>query len=134
MNPSRYRILDFRIVWMVLVAFCSLSLLPADAGAALLESRLADGTSLSDRTEKIETIRQALETEVVRQRLADYGLTPEEIGARLPELSDEQLHQMAGLTDRLAEGGILGAVIAVLVIVLLVVLILKISDRQIIVR
>jgi hypothetical protein len=56
------------------------------------------------------------------------------VAAKLPSLSDEQLHQLAGLSDSLAEGGILGVVIAVLLIVLLVVVILKISDRQVIIR
>ena len=40
-----------------------------------------------------ETIRKALELEVVSQRLADYGLTDKEVSAKLPTLSDEQLHQ-----------------------------------------
>jgi hypothetical protein len=79
-------------------------------------------------------IRQALEAEVVAQRLADFGLSQEEVAAKLPTLSDEQLHQLAGLSDSLAEGGVLGAVIAVLLIVLLVVVILKLVDKEIIVR
>ncbi|WP_429886648.1 PA2779 family protein, partial [Geoalkalibacter halelectricus] len=67
--------------------------------------------------------------------LADYGFSSAEISERLAGLSDEQLHQIAGLADNLGEGaGALGAVIAVLVIILLVVLILKLTDKQIIVR
>jgi hypothetical protein len=134
MNPRRSHLLDPRIVWMVLVAFTCLSLLPVDAGAALVESRLATGVAVSERAEQIETIRSVLETELVRQRLADYGLTAEEIGARLPELDDEQLHQLAALSDRLAEGGVLGAIIVILVVVLLVVLILRVSGKEVIVR
>jgi hypothetical protein len=86
------------------------------------------------RTAQIEKIRQALEQEVVAQRLADYGLSPEEVSAKLPEMTDDQLHQLAGLSDSLAEGGILGLVIAVLLIVLLVVVILRVSNKQVIVR
>ncbi|MEZ4483462.1 MAG: PA2779 family protein [Syntrophotaleaceae bacterium] len=79
-------------------------------------------------------MRTALETELVAQRLADFGLSPQEVAAKLPTLSDDQLHQLAGLSDSLAEGGILGTVIAVLLIVLLVVVILKIVDKEIIIR
>lgn len=134
MSDRRYSILDPRICWMVLLAFTCLALWPANVRAALIESRLADGSVVSQRTEMIEDIRQVLERDVVAQRLADYGLSPEEVAAKLPALSDEQLHQLASLSDSLGEGGVLGAVIAVLVIVLLVVVILKVADREIVIR
>lgn len=127
-------ILNSRICWVVLFAFCTLAVLPAQGGAALVESRTADGWRAADRAELIEDLRQALEKDVVAQRLADYGLTADEVAAKLPELSDEQLHQLASLSDSLGEGGVLGAVIGVLVIVLLVVVLLKIADKEIVVR
>jgi hypothetical protein len=71
---------------------------------------------------------------VVAQRLADYGLSAEQIMAKLPTMSDEQLHQLASLSDSLGEGGVLGTVIAILLIVLLVIVILRIHDRQVIIR
>jgi len=134
MARNRTRVLDSRICWVVLFAFTCLSLFPVNSNAALVQSRLADGSVISERSAQIETIRQALEQEVVAQRLADYGFTPEEVASRLPSLSDEQLHQLASLSDTLGEGGVLGFVIAVLVIVLLVVVILKVSDKQVIVK
>ena len=134
MPAKRLWILDARIGWTVLFAFCCLCLVPANGGAALIESRLSDGSSLAQRTAQIESIRQALEQETVVQRLSDFGLSSDEIAAKLPTMSDEQIHQLAGLSDSLAEGGILGAVITVLVIVLLVVVILKLTDKQVIVR
>jgi hypothetical protein len=56
------------------------------------------------------------------------------VSAKLPTLSDEQLHQLASLSESLGEGGILGAVIAILVIVLLVIVILKVTNKQVIVK
>jgi hypothetical protein len=123
-----------RICWIVLLAFSVLSLLPADGRASLVESRLSNGETLSQRNAELSKVRQALETEVVAQRLADFGLSQEEVAAKLPTLSDDQLHQLAGLSDSLAEGGILGTVIAVLLIVLLVVVILKLTNKEIIIR
>jgi len=134
MNGKNIWILDVRICWVVLMAFSVLSLVPANGSAALIESRLADGSSVAERAAMIETVRQALETEVVTQRLADFGLTADEIAARLPELSDEQLHQLAGLSGDLAGGGAVEAVIAVLLIIFLVVVILKLVDREIVIR
>jgi ribose 1,5-bisphosphokinase PhnN len=101
----------------------------------LLESRLSDGQVASERLQQIDAIRLALEKEVVAQRLADYGLSAEQILAKLPTMSDEQLHQLASMSDTLGEGGDgLGAIVAILLIVLLVIVILKVSDKQIIIR
>jgi len=134
MSDKRTWILNVRICWLVLFAFSCLSLLPTNGNAALMQSRLADDSIVSERSAQIETIRQALEREVVAQRLDDYGFTPAEVAAKLPSLSDEQLHQLAGLSDTLGEGGVLGFVIAVLVIVLLVIVILKVTDKRVIVK
>jgi hypothetical protein len=128
-------VLDSRIVWSVLMLFALLSLLPAQSRAALLESRLADGAVASERLQQIDAIRLALEKEVVAQRLADYGLSAEQIMAKLPTMSDEQLHQLAGLSNTLGEGGgLLEGIIGLLLIVLLVILILKVSNKQVIIR
>lgn len=127
-------VLDLRICWMVLLAFSALSLFPVNGNAALVPSRLADGASASGRQAQVETIRQALEQEVVAQRLADFGLSREEVAAKLPTLSDAQLHQLAGLSKEIAGGGAAEAVIAVLLIVFLVVVIIKLMDKEIIIK
>lgn len=133
--PTRSRLLlDVRLCWVVLIAFSALALIPVEARAAMVESRLASGETLSQRAAEMDTIRQALEKEVVRQKLADHGLSAEEISAKLPTLSDAQLHQLAGLSDDIVAGDGLGAVIALLIIILLIVLILKVSGRQVIIR
>jgi hypothetical protein len=134
MFVKRTWFLDTRICWLVLAAFCCLSLIPVDGTAALTESRLSDGSSLSSRTEMIETVRRALERDVVAQRLADYGLTKEEVAEKLPSMTDEQLHQLAGLSNSLGEGGILELVIGVLLVILLVVVILKLTNKQVIIK
>ncbi|WP_051361035.1 PA2779 family protein [Desulfuromonas sp. TF] len=134
MSLPRLWILDARICWMVLIAFSFLSLVPANGNTALIGSRLADGTFGAERQAQIEMIRQALEQQVVAQRLSDFGLSPEEVSAKLPTMSDEQLHQLAGLSKDVAAGSVLEAVIAVLLIVFLVVVIMKLMDREIVIR
>jgi hypothetical protein len=133
MHPRTW-VLDLRICWMVLLAFSAFSLIPVNANAALVPSRLADGASVSERQAQVETIRQALEQEVVAQRLADFGLSKEEVAAKLPTLSDAQLHQLAGLSKDIASGNGAEVVIAVLLIIFLVVVIMKLMDREIIIR
>jgi len=134
MSTRRTWVLDMRICWTVLIAFCCLSLVPANGNASLIGDRLADGSVASDRAAQIETIRHSLEREVVSQRLADFGLSSEEVAAKLPSMTDDQLHQLAGLSKDIAGGGVLEAVIAVLLIVFLVVVIIKLMDKEIIIK
>lgn len=134
MTGNRRWILDPRICGVVLVAFATLALFPVQSGAGLIGSRLAAGVAASERAAEIETVRQALEQEIVAQRLADFGLSPAEVAARLPALSDEQLHQLASLSKDISGGDGLEVVVALLVIVLLVVLILKLLGKDIIIK
>lgn len=134
MPNRRPWILNLVFGWLVLVTFSSVALFPAQSRAALIESRMADGTLASERAAEVETIRLTLEKEIVAQRLADYGISASEVMAKLPTLSDEQVHQLAGLSDDLAAGGVLGEVIAVLLIILLIVVILRIMDKKIIIK
>lgn len=134
MTGKKIWILDLRICWLVLFAFTSLSLFPVNSRAALVQSQLSDGASAVERQAQVETIRQALEQRVVAQRLADFGLTPAEVAAKLPTLSDEQLHQLAGLSNDLAAGSAGETVIALLLIVLLLVVIVKLMDKEIVIK
>ncbi len=134
MTDKHSWVLSRPICWVVMLAFSLISLIPANSQAGLMESRLADGAALSQRAEQIETIRQALEREVVSQRLADFGLSAQEVSVKLDTLSDAQLHQLSGLSKDLAAGGILEGIIAVLIIVLLVIVILKLTNKQILIR
>lgn len=124
---------DARICWSVLFAYFFLALIPSEAGAFLVPSRLSSGQTIVERSAQISSIQNALEHKIVSQRLADYGLTKDEVAAKLSTLNDEQLHQLASLSDEVGGGGV-GAVIAVLLVILLVVVILKLSDRRIVIQ
>ena len=124
---------NVRVCWPVLVAYLFIAIIPPNADAFLAQSRLSTGEIVSERSADITSIQTALENKVVTQRLADYGLTPEEVDAKLDSLSDEQLHQLASLSGDVG-GGMVGVVIAVLLVILLVVLILHISDRRIVIQ
>ena len=135
MNTSPQWLLNPRIIWMILLVFAVFTITPPTARAALIESQLSGGHVASQRVTDLETVRQALEHEVVAQRLADYGFTKEEVQLKLQTMTDAQLHQLASVSDTLAEGGDgLGVVVTLLVIVLLVIVILKLSDKQIVIK
>lgn len=83
----------------------------------------------------LNTVGQFLEQKAVKNRLESLGYSSEEIQDRLSKLSDEEIHQLASNIDTLTTGGDgIGAVIGILVIILLIIVILKIMDKQIIVR
>ncbi len=134
MKKHRPWFLNAGLTWMVVMAFSVLALFPIEVRAALVESRLSTGETISQRSAEIETIRQALELEVVSQRLADYGMSKEAIMAKLPTMSDAQIHQLASLSEDIVAGDGLGFVIGLLIVVLLVLLILNITGRQVIIR
>lgn len=58
-----------------------------------------------DRSSDLERIRKVLELKMVRERLKDFGFTPDEIEKKISQLSDQQIHQLAVQLDELKVGG-----------------------------
>ncbi len=87
------------------------------------------------RAADMAKIRTALESKLVRQKLLDYGLSPEEAMVRMSKLSDEQVSQLANHTESLQAGGDGGEVIvALLVLAILVVLLVYLLNHRIEIR
>jgi Family of unknown function (DUF6627) len=76
------------------------------------------------RAEDLVRIRTGLESKVVRQKLLDYGLSSEEAMARLNNMSDEQISQLATHMESLQAGGDGGEFIGGLLVVALLVVVL----------
>jgi hypothetical protein len=110
-------------------------LLVSPAIAGMVGTITSQGVPSETRQDEISRIQRALETEIVKEKLKAYGLTPGEIDQKLEGLSEVQIHLLAQASDQVLAGGdALGVVIAILVIVLLVVLILKLSDKTVVVK
>ena len=91
--------------------------------------------SPAERSADVQKIQKFLEMKKVRERLQEFGLTPDEIQARLSQLSDQQIHQLALKLDDLKVGGdALGFIIVLLVIVILVILILQVTGHKVVVK
>jgi tetrahydromethanopterin S-methyltransferase subunit G len=90
----------------------------------------------TDRTADLATLQKALEQKMVKERLANLGLTSDEIQARLGQLSDQQLHNVATQLDDLKVGGDsgIGIVIGLLIIAILVVLLIQLTGHRVIVK
>jgi len=111
------------VLHLLIVAFAILGLMPANAGAAVIPADQADPAAA--RAENLDKLKAVLERQEVAARLADYGLTPDEVSARLDRLSDQQVAELAAQADRINAGGdAVGALISILLLILLVLLIL----------
>jgi hypothetical protein len=66
-----------------------------------------------DRVEDLEKIRTIIELKMVSERLKQLGFTKDEVQAKLDQLDDLQLHQIASSLDELKTGGE-GVVIALI--------------------
>jgi hypothetical protein len=120
----------FAVAWM-------LSLDAAPALAGLAPSRVSGASAIvSARDGDLIAVQRALEHKVLAQKLRDYGVTPEEVKARLATVSDQDLHVLASYSKGLPSGADdpLGTIIALLVIVILILLILKLLNKKVVIK
>ena len=87
------------------------------------------------RTTDLAKVRTTLESSVIKQRLLDYGLSPEEAVRRMESLSDEQIHQFASHLDAVQAGGdVASDVIVILLIIIIVIVILELTGHKVVMR
>jgi hypothetical protein len=117
------------MIWSLLVTTIVPWWLPAEAQASLapVETTASNSDPSLPRAEDLQKVQRLLENKIVRQRLADMGLSAEEINARLDRVSDLQLHQLAMQIDALMPGGDDGTLTTIALVLLIVVLILLIA-------
>ena len=122
-----------QISWYLVLAMFIMGIVPR-VDAAMAPSTLIASSTL-DRAADLAEIQRVLELKVVKERLENLGFTAEEVRARLAQLSDHQVHQLAQQIDDLRVGkDSAGTVIIVLiVIVLIVVAILYFTGRKVVV-
>ena len=121
------------ITCYLVLAMVVIGVVPSVEASFLSSETITTGGS--DRSLDLQTVREALETKLVRQRLADLGFTPEEVRARIAQLSDQQIHQVAQRLDevRIGQDGF-GILIGLLVIAGLVVLIYYLLNHQVVIK
>ena len=103
------------------------------AEASVIASHSGAGDLRAAEIAKVQTV---LEQKVVMQKLLDYGVSSEEAMAKIRSMSDSDLHRLASLTDRVAEGtdsGV-GWLIGVAVLIILILVILMLMNKRVIVR
>jgi hypothetical protein len=126
----------FRFWTILLMVLCMTSLSVQPAIAALAPSTRSGVTTIdSARSADLLVAQRALENRVVAQKLLDYGVSPDEARLKLASMSDQDLHRLATVSAGLPSGGDgTGAVIGILVVIILVIVVLRLMNRQVVVR
>ena len=125
--------------WFVMLALAMagwmglLGSLRGVAEAGLIASRLSEADA---RSEDLVKVQSFLENKIVHQKLIDYGVSSEEAKAKVEAMSAQDLHQLASLTDRAAAGADdgLGLLIGLAILIILIIVILKLSNKEVIIR
>ncbi len=120
------------IVWYLVIAMFVIGITPR----AYASFSPSGAIGLSQRSSDLSKVQKFLEMKMVRERLKDYGLAPDEITARLDGLSDQQVHQLALKIDDLrvaADGGV-GIVVALLVIAILVIIVIMLLGHRVVIK
>ncbi|MGH7890260.1 MAG: PA2779 family protein [Thermodesulfobacteriota bacterium] len=132
MKLMRTKVYRLSVIITILVCFAPLSLISKSVqGATVGSQMISSNGKTSMRAVEEEKVRRTLENKIVAERLKNYGLSKEEVIAKMGKMNDEQIHQIASLSDRIPAGGngAVGFVVGVLVVVVLVLLILYLVKR-----
>jgi hypothetical protein len=133
MQTNRCSFSKKTLVGMLVLAMTAAMGFPSEGWAMIAPPQLSgDAAEVGDaRATDLKTIQTALESKVLRQRLMELKLTPEQINARMSRLSDAQVHQAAAQIRTVSPGGDggLGTVVTILVIGVLVVLFMYLFKR-----
>jgi len=122
----------FKLLSLYLVFALFLLTLPSQGWAMFIPVDQASPARQAD----LGAIQKTLESAVVKQRLMDFGLSPEEALARINMLSDEQTHKLAANLNSLqagADGGV-GALVFLLLVVIIVVIVLQATGHSVVIR
>ena len=118
MELVRKRICRVLIIFIVLVSFTPVSLISKSAQSAVADSQMIlPGGKASLREIDAEKVRTMLENKIVVERLKNYGLSTEEVTAKMPRMSDAQIHQLASLSDQIPAGGFYLSTTAIIIII-----------------
>jgi hypothetical protein len=113
-----------RLVAITLVAFVSSTLLSAVAQAGIISTASGLDRAVADaRNANVAKVETQLARAEVQSRLMGFGVTPEQVQARVAALSDREVADLAKRIDQ-APAGADGGVFAVIGIVFVVLLIL----------
>ena len=122
------------VIWYLVAAMAVIGMAPKVQAAFSPSEPM--GLTSAERSSDLQKIQKFLEVKKVGERLKDYGFSPDQIQARLHDLSDPQIHELALKIDDWKIGGEsgLGFIIALLLVILLIIVILQLSGHRIVIK
>ena len=119
----------------IAVALLCISSLTKEAAAAMMASKLSAASPSSLKGQDLEKVRAFLEKKVVLQKLQDFGMSKEEALSKIEKMNSQDLHLLASVVDTAPAGGdALGVAIGLAVLAILVIIILKLLNKEIIIK
>ncbi|MDF1536773.1 MAG: PA2779 family protein [bacterium] len=110
--------------WYLTFVLSGMVFLPGAVQAAFIPSAPAEMTGMSG--DLLAEARNALEDQLLAEKLTALGLSPEEVQARLDSLTVEERQAVVADLENIQAGG---SLVGLAVLVLLVILILKLMDK-----
>ena len=123
-------------IMIVLVSFTQFSLFSNTGQASIAASKMINSKINGSSTRGIDEkkIRRMLENKILSERLKSYGISDDQIFSKIESMSDDQVHQLASLSDRIPAGGDAGVaaliVIVTFAVAIIVVLLLIWLNRK----
>ena len=121
-----------KLLSIYLVVSMLLLTLPVQGWAMFIPAAQATTTRQAD----LESIQRMLESQLIKQRLMDFGLTADDALARVNRLSDEQIHQLALNLNSVQAGADNGPgfLIFLLLVAIIVVVVQEATGHSVIIR
>jgi hypothetical protein len=116
--------------WYLAFALSGLLVLPVTVQAAFISP--SEGALAGMDVDTLAAVQEGLEKGIIKEKLTALGLSPDEIRTRLDGLTPEERQAVLANIDQIQAGG--DGVVTILLVVLLVVLILKLMDKEIVIK
>jgi len=120
------------LILAIITSLLSSASMSITAEAAIIKSQIIGNQGAkSSREINEKKVRRALENKIVYEKLKSYDLSKKEIESKIDKMNDEQIHQLAILSDKLTAGGdgLATAAVLVLVVFVIVLLFLMVTKR-----
>ncbi|MDR0355740.1 MAG: PA2779 family protein [Deltaproteobacteria bacterium] len=131
MTNLAYSKLGRSVVRLMIALALILALAPSRGALAGFATTVDSQTT---KASDLDRVRQVLENKKISQTLSDLGYSQPEIDTRLAQLSDQEIHALAGQLDEAmipAGDGTAGVVIGVVVVILVVLGILSLMGKSV---
>ena len=125
----RYSAVRF-VCWYIVFVMSGLFFLPTTVHAAFIST--SENTVASMDVDTLARVTEALENGILTEKLATLGLATDEIKARIDGLTPDERQAVLADVDQIQSGG--NGVVTFLLVILLIIVILKLLDKEVVIK